>query len=140
LEMLYGDLPSMQRIIGLEELSKLKYVSVSQLRKTWFEKLPPSVERLFLRGSLDPKINLGNLPQLEYLGISNSRNLDFAKYGWVAHRIKRLDLTENAEVVNAEHLIKLTPNLSSLHYRGGVETYNHLCKSLKGFAEVIRLD
>ena len=100
LEMLYGESPSLQNITGLRELHCLKYVSVSQLRKSWFRTLPPSVERLFLRGALETSIDLSDLPKLGYLGIANARSIDFRSFSWVATNISRLDLTEISSLTN----------------------------------------
>lgn len=138
LEMLYGELPSLQRITGLRELHSLRYVSVSQLRKSWFRTLPTSVERLFLRGALETSINLSELPKLSYLGIANARSIDFRSFSWVATNISRLDLTDIYTLTNVEKLIELTPNLKTLHFRGDDEAYLLVKHSLQGFAKIIR--
>jgi hypothetical protein len=138
LEMLYGDSPSLQKITGLTELHSLKYVSVPQLRKSWFGALPTSVERLFLRGALDSSINLSALPNLCYLGIANARSIDFKSFNWAATKITRLDLTDVSSLASVETLIELTPNLKTIHFRGDDETYSNLSQSLKGFAEIVR--
>ena len=138
LEMLYGELPSLQKITGLRELPKLKFIAVSQLKKAWFDSLPNSVERLFLTGALNQSIDLSRLPNLNHLGIANARSVDFAKYSWVAPKIVELDLTSVSTLVNADKLRELTPNLKTVNFRGDNNDFLKLRESLRGFSQVLR--
>ena len=136
LEMLYGDSPSFQKISGTKDLTRLKFVSVNELKPSWFRQLPPSVERLFIRGRLQSSIDLATLPKLAQLGISNARLIDFGEYGWVADSVKVLDLTFIKEIQNASLIIQRFPSLSTCNVAGDEEIYKELRQSLEANIEV----
>lgn len=136
LEMLYGDNPSFQKISGTKELTRLRFVSVNELKPSWFRQLPPSVERLFIRGRLLSNIDLATLPKLGHLGISNARLIDFGEYDWIARSVKVLDLTFVKEIKNASLIIQRFPSLSTCNVSGDEEIYKKLRQSLGSNIEV----
>jgi hypothetical protein len=136
LEMLYGDNSSFQKISGTKDLTRLRYVSVNELKPSWFRELPPSVERLFIRGRLQPSIDLATLPKLEQLGISNARLLDFGEYHWIADSVKVLDLTFIKDIQNANLISQRFPFLSTCNVAGDEEIYKELSQALGPNIEV----
>ena len=136
LEMLYGDDPSFQKTSGTKELTSLRFVSVNELKPSWFRQLPPSVERLFIRGRLLPSIDLATLPKLEQLGISNARVVDFGEYDWIAASVKVLDLTFIKEIQNASMIIKRFPSLLTCNVSGDEEIYKELRQAFGSKIEV----
>lgn len=136
LEMLYGDNSSFQKISGTKELTRLRFVSVNELKPSWFRQLPPSVERLFIRGRLLSNIDLATLPKLGHLGISNARLIDFGEYDWIARSVKVLDLTFVKEIKNASLIIQRFPSLSTCNVSGDEEIYKKLRQSLGSNIEV----
>lgn len=136
LEMLYGDDPSFQKTSGTKELTSLRFVSVNELKPSWFRQLSPSVERLFIRGRLQPSIDLATLPKLEQLGISNARVVDFGEYDWIAGSLKVLDLTFIREIQNTSLIVKRFPSLLTCNVAGDEEIYKELRQAFGSKIEV----
>lgn len=124
LRTLAGNNSSMSKIQGLSSLPNLREVYANRVTITWFRSLPISVEYLFFTGPLPEGLDLGSLPNLKALGITQIKILDLSRISASPTKVTELLLERVKQIENLDHLPALFPKLETI-------TFEDVPKSLK---------